>query len=32
MDVLGPNPEIRPRPRTNTHVVVGAASDYKSDG
>ncbi len=31
-NVLGPEPEDKARPRTNLHVVVGAASDYGSHG
>jgi len=31
-DILGPNPKIKARPRTYTHVVVGVASDYGTEG
>lgn len=32
MNILGPKSEDMARPWTNVHVVVGAASDYESDG
>ncbi len=32
MDILGPEPEDKAQPRTNPHVVQGAACDYGSEG
>ncbi len=32
MDIHGPEPEDKARPRTNLHVARGAACDYGSEG